>query len=52
MAEQLPETATQDLLPIPYVTQYTSRTPTIGPLVLTSIRVWAVTMLEWGSLRV
>ena len=38
-------------LPIPYVTQYTDRTPVIAPLVLTCIRLWAVAMLEWGSLR-
>jgi len=38
-------------LPIPYVTNYTNKTLTIIPLLLTSLRVWAIAMLEWGSLR-
>jgi hypothetical protein len=38
-------------LPVPYVTQYTNRTPTIGPLLLTVVKAWAVFMVEWGSLR-
>jgi hypothetical protein len=38
-------------LPVPYVTQYTDRTPTLGPLLLTVIKAWAVLMIEWGSLR-
>jgi hypothetical protein len=50
MAENLPDTAT-DSLPVPYVTPYTDRTPVIGPLFLTAVKRWAVTMLEWGSLR-
>jgi hypothetical protein len=36
---------------VPYVTNYTNRTPTIRPLALTALRVWAVAMLEWSSLR-
>ncbi len=40
-----------NLLPVPYVTQYTDRTPAIGPLLVTVIKAWAVLMIEWGSLR-
>jgi hypothetical protein len=51
MADDLPETTGPSTLPTPYVTQYTNKTLAITPLVLTGIRVWAVAMLEWGSLR-
>ena len=45
------ETEISNRLPVPYVTQYTDRTPTLGPLVLTILKAWAVLMIEWGSLR-
>lgn len=38
-------------LPVPYVTNYTNKTPTLGPLALTVIKAWAILMIEWGSLR-
>jgi hypothetical protein len=45
------EVEVSSFLPVPYVTQYTDRTPTIGPLLLTVLKAWAVLMIEWGSLR-
>jgi hypothetical protein len=45
------DTEISNLLPVPYVTQYTDRTPTLGPLLLTVLKAWAVLMIEWGSLR-
>jgi hypothetical protein len=45
------DTEISGLLPVPYVTQYTDRTPTLGPLLLTILKAWAVLMIEWGSLR-
>jgi hypothetical protein len=51
VGDDLPETTGQNSLPVPYVTSYTNRTLTIVPLLLTTIKVWAVAMLEWGSLR-
>jgi hypothetical protein len=38
-------------LPIPYVTPYTNKTPTIGPLLVTAIAAGAFLMVEWGTLR-
>jgi hypothetical protein len=38
-------------LPVPYVTRFTNRTPTIGPLLVTGLSNWAALMIEWGSLR-
>jgi len=40
-----------NLLPVPYVTPYTDRTPTLGPMLVTAISGWAFLMVEWGSLR-
>jgi hypothetical protein len=45
------ETTERNSLPVPYVTPYTNKTHTITPLLLTTLKVWAVAMLEWGSLR-
>ncbi len=38
-------------LPVPYVTEFTNKTPTFKPLILTGIRAWIIAMLEWGSLK-
>ena len=38
-------------LPVPYVTKYTNRTPTLGPMLVTGLSAWATYMIEWGSLR-
>lgn len=51
MSDDLPETVAQNKLLVPYVTNYTNKTLTVVPLLLTSLKVWAVAMLEWGSLR-
>jgi hypothetical protein len=45
------ETTERNSLPVPYVTSYTNKTFTLTPLLLTTLKVWAVAMLEWGSLR-
>jgi hypothetical protein len=45
------ETTERNSLPVPYVTSYTNKTFTLTPLLLTALKVWAVAMLEWGSLR-
>jgi hypothetical protein len=40
-----------NFLPVPYVTQYTDRTSTFSPLMVTALTGWAVLMIDWGSLR-
>jgi hypothetical protein len=49
MSEELP--TDQNRLPVPYVTQYTNKTPAISPVLISFLRGAAVMGLEWTTLK-